>query len=166
MIWPLQGGLANEDHIFKAMALGAPYTKLVCMGRALMIPGFLGANIEGVFNPERRDKLNGNWSELPKTITSEYGNSPEEIFAGYYDVKSKVGSEGINDIPLGAIAFWSLADKLAAGLQQLLAGVRKFNISEIRRNELFSANRDTERETGIRFMTDVADDIAKEILNS
>lgn len=160
------GGLANEDHIFKAMALGAPYTKLVCMGRALMIPGFLGANIEGVFNPEKRAMLNGNWESLPKTITSEYGSSPEEIFAGYYDVKSKVGADGIKDIPLGAIAFWTLADKLAAGLQQLMAGVRKFKITEVRRNELFSANRETERETGIRFMTDVADDIAKEILNS
>ena len=41
------GGFAREDHIFKALALGAPYTKLVCMGRALMIPGYLGANITG-----------------------------------------------------------------------------------------------------------------------
>jgi hypothetical protein len=136
------------------------------MGRALMIPGFLGANIEGVFNPEKREELNGNWDSLPKTITNDFGNSPEEIFAGYYDVKSKVGSQAINDVPLGAVAFWTLADKLGAGLQQLMAGVRKFKISELRRNDLFSANRETERETGIRFMTDVADDIAKEILNS
>lgn len=42
------GGFAREDHIFKALALGAPFTKLVCMGRAPMIPGFLGSNIEGV----------------------------------------------------------------------------------------------------------------------
>ncbi|RJP37118.1 MAG: FMN-binding glutamate synthase family protein, partial [Desulfobacteraceae bacterium] len=38
------GGFALEDSIFKALALGAPYTKLVCMGRAIMIPGFLGSN--------------------------------------------------------------------------------------------------------------------------
>ena len=36
----LAGGFAREDHIFKALALCAPYTKLVCMGRAPMIPGF------------------------------------------------------------------------------------------------------------------------------
>ncbi len=33
------GGFALEDSIFKGLALGAPYTKLICMGRAIMIPG-------------------------------------------------------------------------------------------------------------------------------
>jgi len=32
------GGFSSEDHVFKAIALGAPFTKAVCMGRALMIP--------------------------------------------------------------------------------------------------------------------------------
>ncbi len=36
------GGFSSEDHIFKALALGAPYCKAVCMGRALMIPGMVG----------------------------------------------------------------------------------------------------------------------------
>ena len=51
------GGFALEDSIFKGLALGAPYTKMVCMGRAVMIPGFLGANIEGALHPERREEL-------------------------------------------------------------------------------------------------------------
>ena len=80
------GGLAKEDQIFKALALGAPYTKLVCMGRAVMIPGFLGANIEGVLRPDRKAAVSGNWNELPKTV-SEIGASAEELFAGYYDVQ-------------------------------------------------------------------------------
>ena len=62
------GGLAREDHIFKALALGAPYTKLICMGRSLMIPGYLGSNIEGVLHPERREKLNGNWDKLAPAV--------------------------------------------------------------------------------------------------
>ena len=33
------GGFSSEDGIFKAIALGAPYVKAVCMGRAMMIPG-------------------------------------------------------------------------------------------------------------------------------
>lgn len=159
------GGLAREDQIFKALALGAPFTKLVCMGRGLMIPGFLGANIEGVLHPDRREKLNGNWDALPKSITEEFGTSPEEIFAGYYDVKNKVGADEIKNIPLGAIAVWTLADKLGAGLQQLMAGARKFRLSDISRDDLFAANRETEKETGIKFMTDVSDEIAKKILN-
>ena len=39
------GGFSAEDHIFKALALGAPFVKAVCMGRALMIPGMVGKNI-------------------------------------------------------------------------------------------------------------------------
>ncbi|MFZ6021989.1 MAG: glutamate synthase-related protein, partial [Patescibacteria group bacterium] len=146
------GGLAREDHIFKALALGAPFTKLICMGRSLMIPAFLGSNIEGALNPEKRSQLNGNWDSLPKSVT-ENGLKAEEIFAGYYDVQSKVGKDEMKNIPYGAIAAWTLADKLAAGLQQLLAGARRFSVSEISRNDISSANRETEKETGIPFIT-------------
>lgn len=159
------GGLAREDHIFKALALGAPFVKIVCMGRALMIPGFLGANIEGVLHPERKEKLNGNWDKLPATVT-EIGSTAEEIFAGYYDVKEKVGADEMKNIPYGAIAVWTLVDKLKAGLQQLMAGARKFSLKEISRDDLFSLNRETERETKIPFVTDVLDESAKKILNS
>ena len=157
------GGLAREDHIFKALALGAPFVKLVCMGRAVMIPGFLGSNIEGVLNPDVKDKVCGNWDSLPSTV-SQYGAIPEEIFAGYFDVKKKVGSAQIKKIPLGAIAVWTLADKLAAGLQQLLAGCRKFSVGEITRDDIFSANRETAAETKIPFMTEALEAKAKKIL--
>ena len=40
------GGFSSEDGVFKALALGAPSVKAVCMGRALMIPGMVGKNIE------------------------------------------------------------------------------------------------------------------------
>ncbi|MDR1210588.1 MAG: FMN-binding glutamate synthase family protein [Clostridiales bacterium] len=160
------GGLAREDHIFKALALGAPFTKLVCMGRSLMIPGFVGANIEGALYPERKERLNGNWAELPKNISEEFGTKPEEIFAGYFDVKSKIGADEIKNVPLGAIAVWTLADKLGAGLQQLMAGARRFSVSEITRGDIFAANRDTARETGIPYVADIGDDTAKSILNA
>jgi glutamate synthase domain-containing protein 2 len=159
------GGFAREDHIFKALALGAPYTKIICMGRALMIPGFVGTNIQGALNPSIREKINGNWDKLPPSV-AELGSSPEEIFAGYYDVQKKVGASEMKNIPLGAIAIWTLADKLAAGLQQLMAGARKFSLKEISRNDIVSANRETERETKIPFITDVLDESAKKILNS
>jgi len=157
------GGLAREDHIFKALAIGAPYSKLVCMGRALMIPGFLGANIEGVLHPERRVKLNGNWDKLPNSV-QETGLTAEEVFAGYYDVQKKVGAAEMKNIPYGAIASWTLADKLAAGLQQLMAGARKFTLSQISRNDILAANRETENETGLEFITEYQNEFAKKIL--
>ncbi|MEW6753775.1 MAG: glutamate synthase-related protein [Candidatus Latescibacterota bacterium] len=157
------GGLAREDHIFKALALGAPFTKLVCMGRALMVPGFLGANIEGVFKPERRAELNAHWEKMPSSV-AQVGTYPEEIFAAYHEVQAKVGEAEMENVPFGAIAVWTLADKLSAGLQQFMAGVRKFSLCGLSRDDLFSANRETERETGIPFITDVGDESARRIL--
>jgi hypothetical protein len=157
------GGFALEDSIFKALALGAPYTKLICMGRSMMIPGFLGSNIEGALHPERKESLCGNWDRLPKSV-STIGTTPEEIFPCYFDVQKKVGKDEMKHIPYGAIAFWTLADKLGCGLQQLMAGARKFSLDQISRCDLFSANRETERETGIPHCSEVNDELAKKIL--
>lgn len=159
------GGFALEDHIFKALAMGAPYTKMVCMGRAIMIPGFLGANIEGAIYPERRAEVNGNWNELPKNVL-EVGKTADEIFSCYHDLEDKLGKDEIGNIPYGAIAFYTLADKLGCGLQQLMAGARKFSLNKITRQEIFSGNRETARETGIPHVADVNDESAKKILNS
>ncbi|MBT4485740.1 MAG: FMN-binding glutamate synthase family protein [Candidatus Latescibacteria bacterium] len=159
------GGFGKEDQIFKALAMGRPFTKLVCLGRSMMIPGYLGSNIEGVLKPENKEKINGNWDKLPPSV-AQIGEHPESIFEGYYDVQKKVGIKEMSNIPFGAIAIWTLADKLSAGLQQLMAGARKFNISEISRSDIFSANRETEKETKIPFITDVLDESARKILNS
>ncbi len=156
------GGFALEDSIFKGLALGAPFTKLICMGRAIMVPGFLGANIEGALHPERRQKVNGNWGDLPKTVS---GGSPQEIFAGYFDVEKIVGKDEMKNIPYGAIAFYTMVDKLYCGLQQLLAGARKFSVAQLTRDEIFAGNYDTARETGIPHMADANDESAKTILN-
>jgi glutamate synthase domain-containing protein 2 len=158
------GGFAREDHIFKAMAIGAPYSKLVCMGRAPMIPGFLGSNIEGVFKPEKRAHLYGHWESLPPSV-KEMGKYPEEIFAGWEPIQEKVGKDEMKNIPFGAIAMYAYADKLACGLQQFMAGARKFNLNELSRDDLMSANRETEEVTGIAFMTDAQDEEALKILN-
>ncbi len=159
------GGLSREDHIFKALSLGSPYVKLVCMGRAPMIPGFLGSNIEGVFKPEKRKDLNGHWEELPKTV-QKIGTKPEGIFAGWYDVMDKVGKKEMKNIPYGAVAFWTLLDKLGAGLQQFMAGARKFNLNELQRSDLMAANRETAEETNLTYMTEALDETARKILKA
>ncbi len=78
------GGFSTEDHIFKAFAMGAPYTKAVCMGRALMISGMVGKNIG----------LGIEANDLPKTI-SKFGDTIEKIFVCYEEVKEKVGLQQI-----------------------------------------------------------------------
>lgn len=161
----LAGGFAREDHIFKALALCSPFTKLVCMGRAPMIPGYLGSNIQGVFQPENKEKLNGHWEELPPAV-KDCGKTPEEIFAGWEMVKNKVGAKEMKNIPFGAIAMYAYCDKLACGLQQFMAGARKFNLSQITRDDLMAANQETAEVTGIPYMADAQNESALKILNS
>ena len=158
------GGFALEDSIFKGLALGGPFTKLICMGRAIMIPGFVGANIQGALKPEERAAVNGHWSELPKSVL-QVGSTAKEIFAGYFDLQKKVGKDEMKNIPYGAIAFCTLADKLGCGLQQLMAGARKFSLDKIARGDLMSGNRETAKETGIPHVADVNDESARKILN-
>ncbi len=161
----LAGGFSREDHLFKAMAMGAPYVKLICLGRAIMIPGFLGANIEGALHPERRAKVFGNWDTLPKTV-SDLGKTPEQIFACFEDVKKRVGAKEMKNIPYGAIAFCTMADKVSAGLQQLLAGARRFSLPELSRCDIAAGNRETAEATGVPYITDVQDEVARKILES
>ncbi|MDR3153673.1 MAG: FMN-binding glutamate synthase family protein [Deltaproteobacteria bacterium] len=157
------GGFAKSSSIFKGLALGAPYAKMICMGRAMMIPGFLGSNIEGVLRPENKAKVNGNWTKLPKSV-ADRGESAEAIFAAWHDVKNRVGADAMKDMPFGAVAMWGMLDKLGAGLQQLMAGQRKFSLRSLERADIAAANRETARETGLSFITEIGDERAKEIL--
>ncbi len=161
----LAGGFAREDHLFKVLALCAPYAKTVCMGRAPMIPGYVGANLTGALDHDRKEEVNGCWDKLPPSVL-EYGTKPEEILVGWEDVKKKVGADEMKNIPLGAVAMYNYADKLACGLQQFMAGARKFKLSEIERSDLMAANRETAEETGIEYMSDAQNESAMSILKA
>jgi len=137
------GGFSSEDGIFKALALGAPFAKAVCMGRALMIPGMVGKNIEQWLKD----------GKLPNTV-GQFGATPEEIFVNYEDVKNIVGADEMKNIPLGAVGIYSYADKLKVGLQQLMAGARCFSVPAITRRELMSLTEDCAKVTGIPYLMD------------
>lgn len=159
------GGLAREDHVFKALALGAPFTKLVCMGRAPMIPGFLGSNIQGALHPEMKAQVNGNWDALPSSVLA-YGNQPEEIFASWEVVKKKLGADAMKEVPWGAVALHAWCDKISCGLQQFMAGARRFTLADITREDLFSGNEETAGVTGIPTVYNSNNDAALKILKA
>ncbi len=148
----IAGGFSTEDGVFKAIAMGAPYVKAVCMGRALMIPGMVGKNIEKWLKE-------GN---LPKTV-SKYGNSVEEIFICYEELKKKYGNE-IKNIPLGAIAMYTFSQKIKVGLQQLMAGSRNFKISTISRNDLMALTEEAAKISGIPYVMEAYREEAEKIL--
>ena len=149
------GGFSSEDGVFKALAMGAPFVKAICMGRALMIPGMVGKNIAQWMKD----------SDLPKSV-SEYGSTVEEIFVNYEDVKKLVGEKEIKNIPLGAVGIYSYSNKIKVGLQQFMAGARCFNIDSITRNELMSLTDECAKVTGIPYLMDSYRDEAMKILNS
>jgi len=150
----MAGGFSTEDHIYKVLAMGAPYFKAVCMGRALMIPGMVGKNI-------------ANWlsnGELPKTV-SRYGSSVEEIFVTYEELKTKYG-ETIKEIPLGAIGLYTACQKLRVGLQQLMAGSRRFKIAAITRKDVMALTEEAAKISGIPYVMNSYREEAERILES
>jgi len=146
------GGMSAEDHIFKALALGAPYVKAVCLGRAIMLPAFVGKNI-GIWLKE---------NDLPRTV-SQFGTSVEEIFVSYEVLKAKYGA-AIADLPLGAIGWYTYVDKLRVGLQQLMAGSRNFSLGSITRTDIMALTREAEDVSGIAFVMDAFRDEAEAII--
>lgn len=149
------GGFSTEDHIFKAIALGSPHVKAVCMGRAMMIPGFVGKNFEEWYKQ----------NNLPKSI-SKYGSSPEEIFVCYEQVKEILGKNEMKKIPMGAVGIYSFCDKLKVGLKQLMAGARCFRIHAITRDELMSLTKECAEVTHIPYLMDAYREEAMEVLDS
>lgn len=148
------GGFSSEDHIFKALALGAPYCKAVCMGRALMIPGMVGKHAESW--------LKGEDGGLPSTI-AKFGSTKEEIFISYEELKEKYGSEA-DELPLGAVGIYTASEKIRVGLQQLMAGSRCWQPKFITRKELAALTEESARITGLPYIMDAHREEALEII--
>ncbi len=148
----IAGGFSLEDHIFKALALGAPFFKAVCMGRSLMIPAFVGKNIQKWIQDEK----------LPAEI-KKYGDVPERIFIAFESLKIKFGKD-FEKLPYGAIAMYTFCDRLRLGLQQIMAGARKFGLSYIDRNDLVSLTKEAANVTGIPYIMEADMEEAERIL--
>jgi len=148
------GGFSSEDGVFKALALGSPFVKAICIGRAMMIPGMVGKNI-------------AHWlkeGKLPNTV-SQFGSTPEEIFVNYEDVMNIVGAGEMKNIPLGAVGIYSYCEKLRVGLQQLMAGARCFSLPVITRSELMSLTEECAKVTGIPYLMEAYREEAMKILS-
>ena len=147
------GGFSTEDGVFKAIAMGSPYVKAVCMGRALMIPGMVGKNI-------------ARWLEegdIPR-IVLKYGNRKEEIFICYQELHEYYGDD-LKDIPLGALGIFTFVQKMQIGLQQLMAGSRNFNLSAMSRDDLMALTEEAAKISGIAYVMDAYRQKAEAILD-
>jgi len=135
----IAGGLSLEDHIFKAIALGAPYVKAICLGRAMLTAAMVG-------------KTHG---QLMKRKMEDEGEEPSEgyvkLFAVGAELKDRFGKD-FEKLPPGAMGMYSYIDRMKQGLQQLMAGARKFGLQHIDRNDLIALTRDAAEVSGIVYV--------------
>ena len=136
----IAGGLSLEDHIFKAIALGAPYVKAICLGRAIFTASMVGKT-HGKLMMEKM--LEG------EKIEDKYMG----LFAVSAQLKERYGKD-LGKLPAGAIGMYSYIDRLKHGLQQLMAGARKFAIQYIDRNDLMTLTREAADVSGISYVMD------------
>jgi hypothetical protein len=124
----IAGGIVLEDQVFKAIALGAPYVKAVCMGRSTLTAAMVG-------------KTHGQLMEETYGRGEKYQEMLQRTFNAAEQLKEKYGSD-FDRIPPAAIGVYTYYDRLAAGLRQLMAGERKFALKYIDRNDIMALTRE------------------------
>jgi glutamate synthase domain-containing protein 2 len=148
------GGITFEDQIFKALALGAPYVKIVGMARGPMAATMVGKTIGRRIQED----------QIPVYV-ERFGNSREEIFVTATELKHQLGDR-FDQLHSGAIGLYSYFERLAQGLRQLMAGARKFNLGYMTRDDLACLTREAADVSGIPFVTELDKQEVEDILNS
>ena len=148
----MAGGLSLEDHIFKAFALGAPFIKAICLGRASMTAAMVGNTIGEMIKS----------GKIPPDV-SKFGNDVEHVFVLAAKLKEKFGKD-FQKIPAGTIGMITYFDRLNAGLQQFMAGARKFALRHITRDDLCALTREAAEVSGISYVMETDKEEAKRIL--
>lgn len=138
------GGFVNETQIFKAIAMSnfgeGPYVKAISMARAPITAAMKATYFVELFKE----------GKVPSSFTQEYGLTPETWFITYGELKQKYGDAVGKEIPWGAVGVYTyFSERIKVGLQQLLAGCRKFRLDLIDRTDLASLSEIARDVTGI-----------------
>ena len=148
------GGFTFEDQIFKGLAMGAPFVKLVGMARAPIAAAMVGKTIGRTIND----------NQIPVYI-ERFGNSKDEIFVTAGELRRELGDEEFEKVPTGALGLYTYYERLAQGLRQLMCGSRKFSLEHISRDDLACLTHEAADISGIPFITDVDKAEVEEILS-
>ena len=138
------GGFAFEDQIFKGLAMGAPFVKLVGMARAPVAAAMVGKTIGRTIQE----------NQVPVYV-ERFGNSKEEIFVTAGKLRRELGDEEFQKLPTGALGLYTYYERLDQGLRQLMAGSRKFAMEYISRDDIAALTREAAEVSGIRYIMDV-----------
>jgi len=149
----LASGFAFEDQIFKGLALGAPFVKLIGMARAPIAATMVGKTIGRTIEE----------NQVPVYV-ERFGNTKDDIFVTAAELRQKLDNGAFDDIPTGALGLYTYYERLAQGLQQLMAGSRKFSLEYLSRSDLAALTREAADVSGIPYITDVDKDEVDAIL--
>jgi len=156
----IAGGIALEDHVFKAIALGAPYVKAVCMGRSIMTAAMVGNTQANMLKKklekdiEKNGSVDHHFDEKSPIVKHGDWINVDDLFITAPKLKEKYGKD-YTRIPPGAIGMYTYIDRLAQGLQQLMAGERKFALKHINRDDIFALTREAAEMSGINYVMDM-----------
>ncbi len=129
----IAGGIANETQMFKALAMGAPYINCIAMARAPITAAMKAKYIGDVI-----DNKNGTPAML-RSLGFPKGKDPKsltlnEAFVEYDNLKRIFNGKTIPPSAIGVYTYF--ASKLGIGIKQLLAGVRKFKLDLLDREDI------------------------------
>ena len=147
----IAGGFTLEDHVFKGIALGAPYVKAVAQARSPLTACMVGKTVGEIIK-----KGSGK-------IVDTYGKTVEEVFVLAEQLRARYG-DVYKDLPTGAIGLYTYYSRVAQGLRQLMAGARKFALEHISRDDLAALTTEVAKLTGISYVMDLDGDEVDKIL--
>ncbi len=147
------GGITMEDHVYKALALGAPYFKIAGMARGPLAAAMVGKTIGRRINE----------GKVPVYI-SRFGGTVEEIFITAPHLK-KIYNSRFAEIPPGAIGVYTYFQRLRQGMQQLMTGNRKFALKYIERGDIAAITKEAASVSGIPYIMDVDQEEVERILS-
>ncbi len=148
------GGFAFEDQIFKGLALGAPFVKLIGMARAPIAAAMVGKTIGRTIDEH----------QVPVYI-ERFGNSREEIFVTAAALRKELGDKTFENLPTGALGLYTYYERLDQGLRQLMAGSRKFSLEHLSRDDIAALTPEAAQVSGIRYIMDVDQGKVESILD-
>ena len=149
------GGFTFEDQIFKGLAMGAPFVKMVGMARAPIAAAMVGKTIGQAIEK----------GELPVYV-ARFGANQDEIFVTAAELRKELGKSEYEKLPTGAIGLFTYYERLAQGLRQLMAGSRKFSLSHITRDDLATLTRECAEISDIPYIMDVDRQQVERLLRS
>ncbi|MBT3218960.1 MAG: FMN-binding glutamate synthase family protein [Proteobacteria bacterium] len=148
------GGFTFEDQIFKGLAMGAPFVKLVGMARAPIAAAMVGKTIGRAIEQ----------NQVPVYV-ERFGRTIDEVFVTSTHLRDELGNDEFERLPAGAIGLYTYYERLAQGLRQLMAGSRKFNTTFISRDDLCALTKEAAERSGIPFVMEVDHERSMSILD-